>query len=486
MNDNKRVTSVTVKGLRGFSTDQTLHFAVPDGKSPGSGLTIIVGPNSGGKTSIVEAIQAVNPNSNADFSREQRNKDADDKVSIVVTQQDGQKWGVRSQRYRRSATQPFGDHPPYPFYVVRSRRRFQATFPGGEEDRRSYMHSATFPRDRTQEMGSLPSRLRKIASDPQWRQDFTNLFCRILGQKVEWYIDMEGNAFRLFLNDGTHEHSSDGIGDGFISLLYLADALYDSEADDVIVIDEPELSLHPIFQRRVQNVILEYSTTRQIVLATHSPYFVDWNALANGAKIARVWKDQEVRSCVVSELTDQTSTDVQALLHDAHNPHTLGTNANEAFFLEDRIVLVEGQEDALHLPKIANQLDLQIDGTLFGWGVGGADKMRVIVSVLKDLGYRRVVGVLDADKAKERDSLAKDFPEYTFVLNPRDDVRDKPAQKAKPEKTGLVASNGTLHADAADDARRLIEEINAGLRSAADADKETPIATAGTVNAKSR
>ena len=37
-----------------------LNFALPDNKTPGSGLTIIVGPNNSGKTTIIESIQAFN------------------------------------------------------------------------------------------------------------------------------------------------------------------------------------------------------------------------------------------------------------------------------------------------------------------------------------------------------------------------------------------------------------------------------------------
>ena len=52
-------------------------------------------------------------------------------------------------------------------------------------------------------------------------------------------------------------HNSDGLGEGTVSLLYIADALYDSSSEDVIVIDEPELSLHPEHQRRLRGVLAD-------------------------------------------------------------------------------------------------------------------------------------------------------------------------------------------------------------------------------------
>jgi predicted ATPase len=44
-------------------------------------------------------------------------------------------------------------------------------------------------------------------------------------------------------------HNSEGIGDGIGSIFTICDALYDSESNSTIVIDEPELSLHPAYQK---------------------------------------------------------------------------------------------------------------------------------------------------------------------------------------------------------------------------------------------
>ena len=52
------VVSMSIKGLRGFAEEQILQFAQPNGET-GSGLTILVGPNNGGKSTIIESIQAL-------------------------------------------------------------------------------------------------------------------------------------------------------------------------------------------------------------------------------------------------------------------------------------------------------------------------------------------------------------------------------------------------------------------------------------------
>ena len=55
------------------------------------------------------------------------------------------------------------------------------------------------------------------------------------------------------------------MGEGIVSIFAIVDSLYDSKKDDVIVIDEPELSLHPALQKRVFSLISEFSKDRQII-----------------------------------------------------------------------------------------------------------------------------------------------------------------------------------------------------------------------------
>ena len=76
------------------------------------------------------------------------------------------------------------------------------------------------------------------------------------------------------------KHSSNGAGDGYINIFNIVDALYDSTEDNIIIIDEPEISLHPDLQRRLFKLLVEYSKDKQIIVSTHSPYFVDWGVFS--------------------------------------------------------------------------------------------------------------------------------------------------------------------------------------------------------------
>ena len=155
---------------------------------------------------------------------------------------------------------------------------------------------------------------------------------------------------------GDEYHNSDGMGEGLVSLFFIIDALYDSKEGDIIVVDEPELSLHPHFQKGLRNLFCDFARNRQVIFATHSPYFIDWHAISSGASIVRV-RQKDNRS-VIHEMSGDTKRKINGLLWDLNNPHVLGLDASEIFFLEDNVILVEGQEDVIFFPKILSKLAL--------------------------------------------------------------------------------------------------------------------------------
>lgn len=70
--------------------------------------------------------------------------------------------------------------------------------------------------------------------------------------------------------------------------------------------------------------------------------------------------------------------------------------------------------------------------------------MSKIVRVLEDLGFRKVVGLLDNDKVEQLERLRKEFARYFFDVIPAQDIRTKPAQKAKESVYGLLDEKGKI------------------------------------------
>jgi hypothetical protein len=259
-----------------------------------------------------------------------------------------------------------------------------------------------------------------------------------IGVKPEWTIDQsdQGQYFLKFYN-GRHSHSSDGMGDGIINVFAIVDSLYDSKPGDVIVIDEPELSLHPSLQKRVAALLRKFSCDRQIIVSTHSPYFVDLASLANGADLARIIAtDQGTK---INQISENTKALIGRLsTRNLYNPHIFGLDARELFFQEDGIILTEGQEDVLLYPKIAEQIGTEINGNFFGWGVGGVGNIAGLCTILKDLGFKKVAALLDGKQDVRIRLLRQRFTEYFFDEIPTADIRTKPARPATPEVEGLV------------------------------------------------
>jgi len=80
------IRSLTINGLRGFGEERTIQFAIPNGET-GSGLTIMVGANNSGKTTIFEALRSFNsPKDNPpSFSERKRNiKCENGKVHLLL------------------------------------------------------------------------------------------------------------------------------------------------------------------------------------------------------------------------------------------------------------------------------------------------------------------------------------------------------------------------------------------------------------------
>lgn len=454
-------------GLRGFAAQQELQLAVPD-SSPGSGLTTLIGPNNGGKSTVIEALRALvvgsphNPSQPQSFTEGRRNKHAEERVTIRVTGTDGSVGGLRTVESGGSETEWFPLKPSSSIFVLPSRRYFNPYFSSAfEVTRDDYATRYGSPPTRGAALDQFGFRLFEVQRHSQ-QAKFDDLLGEVVRPVPNWTIDQSDQGqYYLKVEKGGLYHSSEGMGEGLVSLLFIVDALYDSRPDDVIVIDEPELSLHPSLQRRLFALLNRYAADRQVVIATHSPYFVDFRALLDGARIARVHLEEG--ASVVSALGEPTVKRLAGFLSDVNNPHVLGLDAREAFFLEDGVILVEGQEDVIFYRQIADQLGTKIKGDFFGWGVGGADKMGTIAALLSELGFKKVVGLLDRNRASLVPELEKEFPQYQFTAIPADDIRTKPASKPRPATSGILDEWGNIRSEHEEPMRKLLNNLNQAL-----------------------
>lgn len=438
------LTRLTVGGLRGLRTDQTIDFAEPSGVN-GSGLTLLVGSNNSGKSTFLEAIGYAcnNPWGGTAFAQGKRNYAYGDRVSIKLEGIHGETVTLSSVSPGSSETNRGGD--TLEVFLLPARRAWGPFFNKSIRNRSDYAQ-VTSAASRTMALPEFQTRLFAMEHERSRRAAFDDLLQRIVGSRLNWSVDLHdsGQYFLKFqsIHSGGAGHTSEGLGEGMVSLFVVLDALHDSEPGSTIVIDEPELSLHPQYQRRLRNIISEFASDRQIVYATHSPYLVSWDDLAAGAKLHRVFKNQN-GVCVASPQISTIEAFMRTGKDNVYNPHVLGIDATEMFFLDGAIVVTEGQEDVVVLRRALSHLNFDPPWSYLGWGVGGFRNMRHACALLGELGYPAVIGILDGDQPEELEYLTARFPEYCFAAIPADDIRDKRASTS-PAKLGLTDSQGHI------------------------------------------
>lgn len=115
----------------------------------------------------------------------------------------------------------------------------------------------------------------------------------------------------------------------------------------IIIIDEPELHLHPRWQNVLLELFIELSTLtkNQFILSTHSPTFINDKSYNH---IFRVFKDENNVSKEIT-LKDCDSFKLKDILH------IVNSTNNEKIFFADIVIMVEGITDRLIFQKILNE-----------------------------------------------------------------------------------------------------------------------------------
>ena len=461
MKDVPYLRSLRIENYRGFEKCN-MEFGQPVAEHQGSGLTILVGPNNSGKTTVIEALSVQDVTDR--FSEEEIPADSGRRPTIARLFTDVEEeftvtnYSPGSSILKLSGLYPLG----YNTSIVPTTRSWAYTI-GFNEEIDEFVHNGypvNFYSDRTRyirhesvnrtEQARHHNDFLKRLIGRNGDKKLLQLMKRFIPDLESWGISTR-NTFSgdyqdyIWYQTNTGTHDIQSTGHGVLSLFTICayiTAVNEAEgSSSLLVIDEPELSLHPQAQKTLASLLSETATDRQVLICTHSPYFVNWQDLQAGAIFVRLNKPSG-SSCTTAQLRSSDLLDIENIYkNDYQQPHVLDTVAKEIMFT-DKVLFVEGQEDVGILRKYFSDIGFKPSFDIFGYGVGGHNNMCKFLSLAKKLGLLKVAALYDGDKdalsSFKRDK--KIYKNWCLESLPIDDIRDKD----KVRKKGCFTSKGIL------------------------------------------
>jgi len=167
----------------------------------------------------------------------------------------------------------------------------------------------------------------------------------------------------------------------------------------IVCIEEPEVFQHPIRARAFARTLTEAASTStvQVIIATHSPYFVRPEQFASlrrmsvergkASVIKRTADDVRIRAGLAADQLERVIRFLQ---------RNIPASFSEGFFA-DRVILVEGDTDRLIIEVLAEHLGYSLD--LLGVSIidmGGKGNLHIATALFAELGVPAYI-VVDSD-----------------------------------------------------------------------------------------
>lgn len=274
-------------------------------------------------------------------------------------------------------------------------------------------------------------------------------FCDKFGSNVVDQISLEllnlkepflGGFFAKTNDTNLSQIPLSDLGSGVelvFSILFLKHISNNSKGTIIYCIDEPELSLHPQWQKIFFEILKEESKTKQIFIATHSPHFIDSFTLGN----VKMFKCCDDGKLTINYLPSNLASDPKI--------QNLFNLENREIFFSKSTVLVEGWEDKDRIRKFLNSNNNDI------FVIVGLQNFERVQKVCQNLGinFKAIVdldyirsdpGLVPVLKQDELDALEEIKALDEIIANTTNEIVKKEANKIinkiKTDKLSILSS----------------------------------------------
>lgn len=137
--------------------------------------------------------------------------------------------------------------------------------------------------------------------------------------------------------------------------------------DGLIIVDEPDLHLHPTWQNLLIDIFnkLSVQNNNQFLLVTHSPSFINEKTIDN---VVRVYSDNNISKLV--QPNKESLPGSKELLH------LINTLNNEKIFFADKVILVEGLSDRILFQALVKKYKKNAQEVIEVLEVHGKDNLK--------------------------------------------------------------------------------------------------------------
>lgn len=201
----------------------------------------------------------------------------------------------------------------------------------------------------------------------------------------------------------------DNLSNGMFNLLKILLQIASSRNGDIILIDEPELHLHPGAKKRLRDILFERKDNTQIITVTHSPIFLDTSF------VDTIILHQNIENSIKPQILNSNKIDLAL--------SELGSSGLDAL-LYDVVIWVEGPSDKIYLERWLDLLKKDSDVLLSSQiGIlpygGKSNLLHHKVEELKMIN-RKSIFIIDSDNKSENETIDPNLNRFISQCNDND------------------------------------------------------------------